>query len=171
MAIVSAGVFQPLSAQSAPSVVQDGATIDGVLAALYATVTRTPEQRFDWPRLRALFLPNALLVPSAAQARNTTPIHTVESFIQWIDSGWASVIGTPQDRGFFEKQIGTTTHVYGDVAIVFSAYEKGFLTDRQVIGRGINALQLVKRDGRWWIVSISWDEEPTAGPIPAAFLQ
>ena len=94
----------------------------------------------------------------------------METFIQWIDAGWTRIIGTAQDRGFFETQIGVTTHTYGDVATVFSAYEKGFLNNRQVIGRGVNALQLVRREGRWWIVSIAWDEESTAGPIPAEFL-
>jgi hypothetical protein len=129
IALLAGGGICALPAQSAPATNQDGGSIEGILAALYATVSRTPEQRFDWARLRALFLPNALMVPSAAQARTTAPTHTVESFIQWIDSGWAPIIGTAQDRGFFEQQIGTTSQVYGDVAIVFSAYEKGYLTN------------------------------------------
>jgi hypothetical protein len=39
-----------------------------------------------------------------------------------------------------------------------------------VLGRGINSIQMVRKDGRWWITSIIWDEETGAGPVPAKYL-
>ncbi len=50
-----------------------------------------------------------------------------------------------------------------------STYEKGPYEPRQIIGTGLNSIQLVKRDGRWYILSITWDEENTGGPLPARY--
>ena len=36
------------------------------------------------------------------------------------------------------------------------------------VGREINSIQMVRKDGRWWITSIIWDEE--TGPVPAKYL-
>jgi hypothetical protein len=60
-------------------------------------------------------------------------------------------------------------HQYGDIAMAFTTYAKGPHTPRAVQGRGINTVQLVRKDGRWWLASIAWDEENTAGPIPAMY--
>ena len=38
------------------------------------------------------------------------------------------------------------------------------------VGREINSIQMVRKDGRWWITSIIWDEETGAGPVPAKYL-
>jgi hypothetical protein len=59
---------------------------------------------------------------------------------------------------------------YGDIAHVLSTHEKHIPGDPRIIGRGINSIQLVKKDGRWWISSIAWDEETGAGPVPAKYL-
>ena len=42
--------------------------------------------------------------------------------------------------------------------------------DTQALGRGINSIQMVRKDGRWWITSIICDEETGAGPAPAKYL-
>ena len=97
-------------------------------------------------------------------------MHTVDSFITWIDDGWKRVIGTPQDRGFAESHVAGITEQFGDVAHVFSTYEKHIWNDKNVLGRGINSIQLVKKDGRWWISSIAWDEEPAGGQVPSKYL-
>jgi hypothetical protein len=44
-----------------------------------------------------------------------------------------------------------------------STYEKRRWGQTQVLGRGINLIQMVRKDGRWWITSIIWDEETGAG--------
>ncbi|MEM1270526.1 MAG: hypothetical protein AAGI08_10810, partial [Bacteroidota bacterium] len=68
-----------------------------------------------------------------------------------------------------EREVHNVTHRFGDIAMVFSTYEKFFWEDDRMLGRGINSLQLVNRDGRWWIVSGIWDEEIGAGPVPPEF--
>ena len=36
--------------------------------------------------------------------------------------------------------------------------------------RGINSIQLLYKDGRWWVVTIFWDNESPENPIPAEYL-
>ena len=38
--------------------------------------------------------------------------------------------------------------------------------EAEPFSRGINSIQLLKRDDRWWIASIVWDVERTGNPIP-----
>jgi hypothetical protein len=148
----------------------DVGTPDAVVRALYETVSRAPGQPFQWDRMRSLFLPGALMIPNTEQTRGTFTTHTVESFISWIDQGWRTVIGTPNDRGFAESHVAGITEQYGDIAHVMSTYQKHRWNDTTVLGRGINSIQMVKKDGRWWVTSIIWDEENGAGPIPPKYL-
>ncbi|HEX6065426.1 MAG TPA: hypothetical protein VFZ04_14445, partial [Longimicrobiales bacterium] len=87
----------------------------------------------------------------------------------WIDTGWKPIIGTDRDRGFFERQTNLVVEEFGDIAHAFTTYEKGPYEPRQIQARGINSVQLVKRDGRWYILSITWDEENSGGPLPAKY--
>lgn len=148
----------------------DVASPEAVVRALYETVSRAPGQPFQWDRMRSLFLPGARMIPNTEQTRGTFTPHTVESFITWIDQGWRPVIGTPNDRGFAESGVANVTEVYGDIAHVMSTYEKHRWGDTTVLGRGINSIQLIKKDDRWWVTSIIWDEETGAGPVPAKYL-
>ena len=144
-------------------------TIEGIMTELYASVTRQPGKPFEWDRLRAIMLPGAVMLPQTRQTQGQSRLMSVDSFIAWIDNGWRTVIGTERDQGFFERQTNLVVDQYGDIAQAFTTYEKGPYQPRQIQGRGINAVQLVKRNGRWWILSITWDEENVAGPLPPKY--
>jgi hypothetical protein len=144
-------------------------SIDSVMTELYAAVTRQPGKPFEWNRLRAVMLPGAIMVPQQQQMQGRTRIMHVDEFIALIDSSWARVIGTERDHGFYERQTNLVVDEYGDIAQAFTTYEKGPFEPRQVVARGINTMQLVKRDGRWFVLSITWDEENTAGPLPTKY--
>jgi hypothetical protein len=152
-------------AQTAP----DYQTVEGVMTELYAAVTRAPGKPFEWNRLRAIMLPNGVMLPQRRQTQNQDRMMSVDSFISWIDRGWKPIIGTPQDQGFFERQTNLVVEQYGDIAHAFTTYEKGPYEPRRVQARGINSVQLVKREGRWWILAITWDEENSAGPLPERY--
>lgn len=161
-------IAAPLVAQTPRP--EDVASPEALVRATYDAISRAPGAPFQWERFRSLFLPEARLIPNTEQTRGQFTVHTVESFITWIDEGWKRVIGTPQDRGFAESHVSGVTEQFGDVAHVFSTYEKYIWNDKNVLGRGINSFQLVKKDGRWWVSSIAWDEETGAGPVPAKYL-
>jgi hypothetical protein len=155
----------PAWAQPAP----DYTTVEGIMTELYASVTRAPGAPFEWDRLRAIMLPGGIMVPQRRQTQGETRIMDVEAFIAWIDNGWRPIIGTPQDLGFYERQTNLIVEQFGDIAHAFTTYEKGPYEPRRLQASGINSVQLVKRDGRWYILSITWDEENSGGPLPPKY--
>lgn len=145
----------------------DVASIEAIVTAMYASVQRAPGQPFPWDRMRSLFLPGATLIPNPEQTGGVSRVMSVEEFIAWADG--MGEIGGPDDQGFAEEEIAHVTERYGDIAHRFSTYQKHFWGDTTILGRGINSIQLLHRDGRWWVVSVIWDEETGAGPIPARY--
>lgn len=95
---------------------------------------------------------------------------SVEEFIAWAsrhmeESGYYS-------KGFHESEVGRVTEIYGRIAQVFSAYESRFTPDDPApFNRGINSIQLIRDEGRWWVTSIIWDMESDDNPIPAKYLK
>ncbi|MGH7608143.1 MAG: hypothetical protein ACREME_12480 [Gemmatimonadales bacterium] len=171
--IATAALTLPLAAPAAaqtpshPARPADVASPEAIVRALYEAVTRRPGEPFQWDRMRSLFLPNAILIPNTEQTGGAFRPLTVEEFIAWVKED--TTIGGPQDKGFQEEEIAHRMECYGDIALVFSTYQKHFWNDAVILGRGINAIQLVRWDDRWWVVSIVWDEENGAGPIPEAY--
>lgn len=147
----------------------DVASPEAVVAAAYASIIRAPGEGFQWDRFRTLFLPGAIMVPNTEQTEGEFRTLTPEEFVTWAE-GLTPELGGPSDRGFVEEEIASSVERYGDIAHVLSTYAKRFHDSEEILGRGINSFQLVHNDGRWWIVSIAWDEEAGAGPIPAEYL-
>jgi hypothetical protein len=50
-----------------------------------------------------------------------------------------------------------------------TTYEARDREDGAPIARGINSIQLLFDQGRWWIVSVMWDNETRENPIPGEF--
>ena len=146
----------------------DVASPEAIVEAIYESIQRAPGERFDWDRFRSLYLPGARLIPNTEQTGGAFRVLTVEDFIAWIDG--VTVIGGAGDQGFAEEQVAARVERFGDIAHVFSTYQKHFHGSQQILGRGINSIQLVWRDNRWWITHVVWDEESGAGPLPARYL-
>lgn len=146
---------------------EDFSTPEAIVAAAYACVQRAPGETYDWARFRSLFLPQAVLISNPEQRGGVFEVQTPGEFIAMADA--FTTVGGPNDRGFAEREIHSVVERYGDIAQVFSTYEKRFVDSDQVLGRGINSFQLLRFDGRWWIVGIVWDEESGAGPIPSDY--
>ena len=144
-------------------------SVPGVTKELYTAVSREPGGKFDWPRFHKLMAPNAVLRPQVRQTNGVERVMSPDAFVAWIDSMWKPTIGTSRDQGFFEHETNIVVEQYGDVAHAFSTYAKGPYTPRRVLRHGINSIQLVRREGRWYITSITWDEENTAGELPAKY--
>lgn len=165
--------FAPaLPAQTPDARPEDVASPEAAIAAAYESVSHAPGEHRDWDRFRSLHLPDALLIPNTEQTGGEFVVHTVESFIDWID-GWqaeTAPIGSENDHGFIETGIHSVTNRYGDVAQVMSTYDKRIHGSDEVLGRGVNAFTLVFHGDRWWIASIAWDEDVGAGPIPPQYL-
>ena len=145
----------PISANPA-----DVASIDAILGAVYDVISGPAGQRRDWNRMRSLFTANARLMPKGAAGLRSG---SVEDYI--TASG-------PQleQNGFIEREMARRVEQYGDIAHVFSTYEARNRADGPVFMRGINSVQLVRHQGRWWVVSIMWQAETPQTPLPAHYL-
>ena len=142
----------------------DLASIDGVVEALYASISGPAGDR-DWDRFHALFLPNAILLnagPRPDSVRAPRPV----SPQGYRDRAAPFFAGNP----FYESELARTTHRYGTVAQVWSTYEARQEPGAAPFARGINSIVLVRHSGRWWVASIVWDSERPGNPIPEAYL-
>ena len=147
---------------------EDVVSPEAIVAAAYEAIARPPGQNYDWDRFHSLFLPQAQLIPSLEQTGGRLVVMSPQDFVDWIDQGTS--VGGPDDQGFSEDGIHNVVERYGDIAHVFSTYEKHLYGQSENLGRGINTFQMIWNAGRWWITSIAWDEEIGAGPIPAKYL-
>ena len=73
-------------------------------------------------------------------------------------------------KRFLRIEIMRKMNRFGNMVQAFSTYEARNSMDGDPIARGINSIQLLKKDGRWWIVTVMWDNESKDNPIPEEFL-
>lgn len=146
----------------------DVRSVDAIIAALYQAISFEPGQRPDWDRLRSLFHPEGRLVPPRGEEPRRHVLD-VESFIA-RSSGFIGESGL-RDRGFFEREIGREVDRFGHVVHAFSAYESLYTADDpEPFSRGINSIQLVEDEGRFWVLNIVWDVETEERPIPSEYV-
>jgi hypothetical protein len=156
------------AAQPPTPAVQPGdvATIDGIITALYESISGPAGAARQWDRFRSLMAPGARLVPTGVRPDSTTVrrVWSAEEYITLNDSALKA-------RGFFEKEIARKTDRYGNIVQMFSTYEsRRNADDPQPFARGINSIQLHFDGKRWWVVTIFWEGESRLHPIPAEYL-
>lgn len=149
----------------------DVASIDAIIAAAYDVISGSIGQKRDWDRERSLFIEGARLIPTSKKPgivgrdnENPLPVLDVEGYI-------ARVTPYFDENGFFEKEIARRTEQFGNIAHIWSTYESRHNEDDpQPFMRGINSIQLLYDDNRWWIVTIYWQHESPDHPIPEKYL-
>jgi hypothetical protein len=173
--IAAALAFAPraLTSQAAPASVpvtaadpKDVGSADAIIAALYDVISGPAGQKRDWTRFRSLFIPGARLIPTGmtpdkkARIRMMTPD-------EYADASGPRL----EQAGFFEREISRTSETFGNITHAFSTYEsRRAATDAQPFARGINSIQLFNDGTRWWVVTVLWDSEREANPIPSQYL-
>ena len=143
---------------------QDVSSIDGLLNALYESITFSPGEEPDLQRFQSLFIPNAPFIRIMLEGPN---IMDLESFV----SSFKERVKSNVLKSFYEAEIARKTQSFGSIAQVFSTYKKGMNTDDPgSLGRGINSIQLFHDGKRWWASSITWEDERDDNEIPAKYL-
>jgi hypothetical protein len=138
----------------------DVATIDGLVRALYDTISGPAGPR-DWPRLHALYAPHARLVPLRATADGDVAVESLDP------AGYAASrapIFLAND--FHEVELERAVTRYGALAHVWSTYEARATPDGPPLFRGANSLQLLRQGGRWWVLSATWQPERPGSEPP-----
>ncbi len=146
---------------------EDVSSIDGVIRALYDVISGPAGQARDWNRFRSLFAPGARLMPTGKDQAGVGRIRV------WSPEEYVQQAGSNLEKnGFFEREIGHTMERYGNIVQVLSAYDsKRTAADEKPFARGINGIQLWNDGKRWWILSIFWEQETPATPIPGKYLK
>ena len=137
---------------------------EGVVLELYDLCTFDAGTLPDWDHMRSLFLPEATVTLRNSRTSNT--IFSVEEFV----GDWHTFIerDNVEERGFTEEIVRMSSTVFGDIAHIMVLYHASFPDWDRPPQPGVDFIQLVKNDGRWWITSIA-NEVPTPNrPVPEA---
>jgi hypothetical protein len=135
---------------------EDVAAIRGLLATQFRSLQWAPGRPADWGAFRSTFFPDTTFVAAARPARR----QTVEAFIARMQLMEAE----GKLKTFEETMLGTTVHVFGNVAVALGACE--MLENGSEVTRDVGAFLLVKDAGEWKIAGQAWDLERDANPIP-----
>jgi hypothetical protein len=160
-----------LAAKNRPS---DVDTADHLVTSLYDVISGAAGKPRDWDRFRSLFLPDGRLgvvqaeIPATrdAPARKGDAVFlTPDMYVQRDDPYFKT-------HGFFERSIANRVEEFGNLIHVWSTYESRHAEhDSQPFARGINSIQIVHAQGRFWIASILWDEERPGLALPEKYLK
>jgi len=142
----------------------DTVSVDAIIGALYDVISGPAGER-DYDRMRALFRPGARLIPTdpLTEAHLGGEVLDPETFIDTIRP-------VLREQPFYEVEVARRTERFGPVVHLMSTYESGESVDGEPFERGVNSIQLMYKDGRWWVLTIFWSIETEQQPIPAEYL-
>lgn len=140
-------------------------TVEHIIAATYDVISGPAGPR-DWDRFRSLFYPGARLIPSR-HAPNGPSTATVLSPDDYVVRGQNAF----SKDGFFENAVANRVEAWDNIAHVFSTYESHRVKGDKPFARGINSFQLFNDGTRWWVMTIYWESEDPAHPLPEKYLK
>lgn len=134
-----------------------------LVRGLYDSVTFEPGTTPDWDHVRNFFIPEVVF--AVRQTKATMSVLDLNGFVAW----WESDIERHKmkERGFSESVEKMKMTLCGNIAQVFVVYRARFITPETQTGQiGLDSFSLMKRDGRWWIVSVANDIITPENPLP-----
>lgn len=145
----------------------DHRSVGSIVSALYAVISGDAGEKRDWARLRAMFHPDARMIPTGRRSADRPAVArsiTAEEYI--------AMSGPLLERdGFHEREISRRVERFGHIAHVFSSYDsRRARMDPAPFMRGINSIQLFNDGRRWWVMTVAWSQETPESPIPAEYL-
>jgi len=164
-AAVVCSAVQPAPAQEPQATVPacpSTATLDQLIMAIDAAVSGPANK--DRGCFRQLLLSDARLSPM-----HKLPDGSFAPRVLTVDD-WINAVAKRGSETFYEKQIKVKTETYGHFAHLWSTYETRSEPDGKPLDRGINSIQAVFDGQRWRVISILWEPETTAGPVPEKYL-
>lgn len=138
------------------------ATLDQLIAALDDAVSGPANK--DRTCLRQILLPEARLTPirqmedGSFAPRNLT-----------VDD-WINAVAKRGSEEMYERLIRVKSDTYGHFAHLWSTYEIRPTPDSKATVTGINSVQAVFDGKRWRVLSVLWESNSTAGPVPEKYL-
>jgi hypothetical protein len=163
--LLAATAFAASPKAATPKPGSDQFAIESTVLAVYNVISG-PAGRRDWDRFEALFAPGARLI-STKRGEGGVVTANVMTPKEYATKAGAYF----NDHGFFERPANNRIEIFGDIAHVFSTYESRHASsDEKPFARGINSFQLVRSGDDWKVLTIFWEEEDAAHPIPTQYL-
>ena len=143
---------------------KDVSSISSIIDALYEVISGEKGEQRDWDREKNLFHPGArLIVVKKEDIHLETKIMSPDEFIQYAKP---FIDGT----GFYEYEIERKVEEFGHVVHVWSTFAiKSSKEDETPHTRGINSIQLLNDQKRWWVMNIYWNKETDEFPLPEKY--
>ena len=152
---------QPVAARP-----EDVASIEAIVKASYETISGGVGVPRQWGRDESLFDPNVRFVAVERDPKSGAIVAMITTHQEFVDEADESTV----KEGFTERELAHKIERYGNVATVLSSYEGKNASTGKVVTRGVNIFQLYFDGKRWWILSMVWDQETPANPIPPDLL-
>lgn len=137
---------------------KDTETIESTCKQVMACISINKGDTVDWARFNNLFLPTA---------RFTFFTFNKEKELQLVNRDLQAfrkeaIYGKVK---FQEVELFKRINRFGRVAQVFQGYRFS-VNDGELVRSGVNSIQLVFDQGRWWIAHISWQPETEEDKVP-----
>lgn len=143
---------------SGPAACPQAKTLDQLTPALDEAISGPTDK--DRTCLRDLMLPEVRLTP----IRQLAGGDFAPRFLSLDD--WINAVKARGGAPFYEKQVKVKSETYGHFAHLWSTYEIRPAPDAKATVVGINSVQAVFDGNRWRVLSILWEPDTTAGPVP-----
>ena len=166
LSVAAISAQQPAAAPTAPAqpaaACPPSTTLDELIKALDDAVSGPGNK--DRACLRDLMLPDARLTPVAKH-----PDGSFAPRILTVDD-WIDAVAKRGTDAFYERQVKVKSETYGHFAHLWSTYEIRETPDGKATVTGINSVQAVNDGTRWRVLSVLWEPDTTAGPVPKQYL-
>lgn len=139
----------------------DVKTIDALIIASYEVVSGEKGTKRQWERDNYLHHSKAIYSYFDGEQKKQATM-TLEEFHKETDE---MVFGT----AFYESEVNREVRIFGNIANVWSTYETRLVKDGKVERRGINSIQLIFENNRWYIISWTFSGENDKNIIPKTF--
>lgn len=145
----------------------DLTSVDGILAALYDSISGPPERKRDVRRFRSLFVDGARLIradgPPSEEGGARPAVMEPDEFFRAACEYFKTA-------GFYESEVARRADSFGRVTHVLSTYESRHAPGEEPFARGVNSIQLFHDGARYWVVTVFWDAETPGNPVPSEYL-
>lgn len=142
-------------------------TAESVVTEIYKLVSFEKGTTPDWEKVKSLFIDDAVIV--LRTSRDSMKVLSKQGFVDLFIHDIEKY--QLDQRGFKETVISTKTTVFGNIAHCIVVYEVSVLDGSMPPMRGVDSFQLMKKNGRWYIVAITNEIPGPDNPIPEEFLK
>jgi hypothetical protein len=165
-ALLALALCSKVAAQEPKTIIptcSPSATLDQLTKALDDAVSGPGNK--DRTCLRQLLLPEARLTP-VRQQQDGSFAPRVLTVDDWIDA-----VARRGSEEMYERQVKVKSETYGHFAHLWSTYEIRPTPDGKPTVIGINSVQAVFDGTHWRVLSVLWEANTTAGPVPEKYLR